>query len=468
MKGGSLILAFFVSILLVILFVLIGYPNLTPSPNTEGPRSAYFTQVKYPAIAYEGKVSAWNLTIYNKNCTSNDEGKAFFFFKFYIDGDPWWNEYNDTDYKTWQCNKESSTTRLYGISTWETMKPVAHNLKIELYWYDGNASRFQDAVSFPISVVIYVEPGNLMVTSYFTIYLMAILFLGFYMLISGRIEVSSASQNTTFALNPQLNRMISVLSKVYRHPLCFYLFVFASWQAINALFFSFSLLEQLRWSVYLVVQIAYVILLVLVIRKESSNFKEYGYLWPEEIHKYMFGCFLLAVLYGLVTVLLPGSFAGYDVFPSLSLTEFFLVILLALVASFTSETIFRGYIQSKLAKQNGFLHALLSTSIMFALYELPLLPFNLFSFFFEVFSLFLMGIFLGILFRRTKTLLCPITFYSTVLILKSVTPIKPVTSEYVQIFFEFVAIALSLFLLSVLIVKREQLTLDDEMYLLET
>lgn len=456
MKSRSLMLIFFVSMSLITLFVLMNYPNLTSSPNAEGARGAFFTQVEYPATAYEGKDSVWNLTIYNKNCTTNGEGNASFFFKFHLDGDPWWNEYNNTDYKTWQCSRGSSVTRLYIISTWNTAKPVNHELKIELHRYNGSVSQLQDVASFPISVAIHAEHSNLMISSYITVYLIAIFLLGFYMLIEGPIKISSAPQNTTFAFHQQSSRMrLSPLFKVCKQLfLCFYLFVFASWQMVNALFYAFPFPEQLRLSIYVIAQIAYIILLVLLMGKESSNFRGYGYLWPEETRKYMAMSLSLAVLYGFVTIFIPGISTGYDVFPSPSSTEVFLWILLVLVASFTSETIFRGYIQSKLTKLSGFPLALLATSMMFALYELTLFPFNLFHFFYEALSFLVVGIFLGILFYRTKTLLCPIIFYFTILIPKHLLPIKPTTSEYAALLFNIVALILSLLLLNILTVKE--------------
>jgi len=441
---------------LVTFVVLVNFQNSTSSPNAEGARGAYFTQVEYPATVYEGKDSVWNLTIFNKNCTTNGEGDASFFFKFYLDGDLWWNEYNSTDYETWQCSRGNLVTRLYQISTWDAMKPVNHELKIELYWYDGNASQLQDVVSLPVSVAIHTELGNLMISSYIAIYLVAILLLGFYMLIEGPIKISFTPQNDTVAFYQQSTRMrVSPLLKVCKQLfLCFYLFVFVSWQMVNALFYAFHFPEQLRLFVCLIAQIAYIILLVLLMRKDSSNFGRYGYLWPEEPRKYMAISLLLAVLYSFVTIIVPGIFASYDVFPSVSSTEVFLGILLALVASFTSETIFRGYIQRRLTKLSGFPPALLTTSIMFALYELTLLPFNLFHFFYEILSFLIVGIFLGILFYRTKTLLCPIIFYFTILIFKSVIPVRATTSEYAELFFNFAALLLSLLLLETLTVKE--------------
>lgn len=457
MKGRSLALIFFASMSFVTLFVFITYPNFMSSPDSKGARGAYFTQVEYPAVAYEGKDSVWNLTIYNKNCTTNGEGNASFFFKFYLDGDPWWNEYNNTDYKTWQCNKGNLVTRLYTISTWNTMKPVNHELKIELYCYNGSISQLQDAASLPVSVAIHTEPSNLIISSYITVYLIPIFLLGFYMFITGVIKISSAPPDDPFVFDQQSSRMrISPLPKVRRQLfLCFYLFVFASWQMINVIVYAFFLQEQVQLSVYLTAQIAYIILLGLLMRREGSSFRRYGYSWPEETRKYMTISLLLAVLYSFITIITPGISTGFDVFPSPSLTEVFLPVLLALVSSFTSETVFRGYIQSKLTKIGGFPLALLITSIMFALYELTLFPFNLFRFLFEILSFLILGIFLGILFYRTKTLLCPIIFYFTILTLRLLIPIKAITSEYAELFFNFVALALSLILLIISTVKEE-------------
>lgn len=456
MKSISLILIFFVSVSLVTLFVLMNYPNLTSSPNAEGASGAYFTQVKYPVTAYEGENSVWNLTIYNKNCTIGNEGNASFFFKFYLDGDLWWNEYNSTDYETWQCNRGNLVTRLYLISTWDTVKPVNHRLKIELYWYNRTASQLQDVVSLPVSIAVHTELGNLMISSYMAVYLIGVFLLGFYMLIEGPTKISFAPQNNMVAFYQQSTRMrVSPLLKVCKQPfLYFYLFVFASWQMVKTLFYVFPFLEQLRLFVCLITQIAYIILLVLLMRKDSSNFGGYGYLWPEETRKYIAISLLLAVLYNFVTIFIPGIFTGYDVFPPPSFTEVFLGILLALVASFTSETIFRGYIQNKLTKLSGFPLALFTTSVMFALYELTLLPFNLFHFLCEILSFLVVGIFLGILFYRTKTLLCPIIFYFTILILKHLMPIKATTSEYAALLFNLVALILSLLLLCILTVKE--------------
>jgi membrane protease YdiL (CAAX protease family) len=468
MKSRSLILIFFVLIVLAVLFSLVNYSNLTPSRNTEGACVAYFTKVEHPATAYEGKNCAFSLTVYNKNCTTNGEGNAYFYFMFYLDGDVWWSEYNNTDHQIWQCSMGSSVTRGYLVPSWGTTRPVVHDLRIELYWYDGNVSQLQDVVSFPISVVVHVELGSLIISSYVFVFVIVLLFLGFYMLINGPIEIFSSPQNVTSVSSEQSVRTVSFLSKLCSRPfVCFYLFVLASWQMIDVLLYTFSFPEELRPTVYLIVQITYIAILISLIGKENSNFEGYGFLWPEETLKYVVVSLLLAVWYSFVIIIMPGIFAGYDVFPSAPSTEVFSMILLSLVASFTAETIFRGYIQSKLTELSGFPRALIATSVMFTLYMLHFLPFDFFRFPFEALSLFTMGIFIGALFYRTKILLCPIIFYFAASILESLVPVRTVNSEYSSLFLECVALATSYFLLNVLVLKKEQATSEDENMFLE-
>jgi len=460
-------LLFLVSILVVTLFALANFSNLTAG-NVEGVRDAYFTKVRHGATAYEGSNFTWSLTIYNKNCSTDSEGEAYFYFVFYLDDDLWWDEYNNTDYQIWQCNKGDSTTRSYGVSSWHTIKPVAHELRIELYWYDGNASQLEDFSSFPVPVAVHAEPASLMVTSYLFIYLITTFFLAFYIVIAEPIKIFSISPNSTLVSGKKTIQPAGFLSKVRRELfLFFFLLIFVSLQTISAIFYTFSVPEELRLPAYLTAQITYIIVLVLLIRKENSNFREYGFLWPEETRKYMAISLLLAVLYSFVTIFVPGFFAGYDVFPSSFSTEAFSPVLLALVAVIASETIFRGYIQSKLTKLSGFSSALLTTSVMFTLYELPFWPFNLFRFFPEFLSLFALGIFLGILLYRTKTLLCPVIFYFTFSVLKLFTPLRAIASEYSELLVQFLALALSLVILIVIAEKEKPLTSDEENMLFE-
>jgi membrane protease YdiL (CAAX protease family) len=451
-----------------VLLSLINYSN-SPSRNINGARGAYFTKVGHPATVYEGKNSTFSFMVYNKNCTSNGEGNASFYFMFYLDGDVWWNESNSTGYQFWPCNMRGLIIRSYVVPPWHIMKPVVHDLKIELYSYDRNASQLQDVVFFPISVLVHVEIESMIISNLVILLGIVLLFLGYYMLTHGPIQVFSSPQNVTSISREQPVRTVSFLSKLWSRPFVrFCLFVLASWQMINVLFYAFSFPEELRPTVYLMVQIAYIVILVFLIGEENSNFERYGFLWPEEeALKYVVVSLLLAVFYNFVIIIVPGIFAGYDVYPSVPSAEVLPVILLSLVATFAAETIFRGYIQSKLTKLSGFPRALIATSVMFTLYTLHFLPFDLSRFTSEVLSLFVMGIFLGALFYRTKTLLCPIIFYFVTSILESLIPVRTVGSEYSNLFLECVALVISYLLLEVLVLKKEHATLEDEKMFLE-
>jgi hypothetical protein len=101
------------------------------------------------------------------------------------------------------------------------------------------------------------------------------------------------------------------------------------------------------------------------------------------------------------------------------------------------------------------------------LYMLNFLPFDFSRFPSDSLSFFIIGIFLGALFYRTKTLLCPIIFYFVASILESFIPARTVGSEYSNLFLECVALAISYLLLEVLVLNKEHATLDDEEMFLE-
>jgi len=468
LKTKNLILIFIVLTAPIVLLSLINYSN-SPSRNINGARGAYFTKVEHPATVHEGKNSTFISIVYNKNCTTNGEGNASFYFMFYLDGDVWWNESNSTGYQFWHCNTGFLVVRSYVIPPWYTMKPAVHDLKIELYSYDRNVSQLQDVASFSISVLVHVKIESMIVSNLLIIFVIVLLFLGHYMLTHGRIEVFSSPQNATPISKEQSGRTVGFLSKLWSLPFVrFYLFIIASWQTINVLFYAFSFPEEFQPTVHLTFQIAYIIILVFLIGKENSDFEGNGFLWPEEeALKYFVVSLLLAALYSFVIIIVPGILAGYDVYPSVPSAEILPVILLSLVATFAAETIFRGYVQGKLTKLIGFPKALIVTSVMFMLYMLNFLPFDFSRFPSDILSFFIMGIFLGTLFYKTKTLLCPIIFYFVALILESFIPVRTAGSEYSNLFLECVALVISYLLLEVLVLKKEHATLEDEKMFLE-
>jgi membrane protease YdiL (CAAX protease family) len=308
-------------------------------------------------------------------------------------------------------------------------------------------------MTVPITVAFFAETTNLMVYSYMTLYLIAIFLLGFYITLSERIAIPPSPQKKVNIIEQPHAKKESP-SKLHRKSfLNFYLFVFISWQGINILFYILSVPIKILSYASLMAQTCYFAILVLLIKRNGSNLTELGYVWPEAGHKYIFCSLFLGVFYSFITIFLPGFFTGYEVFPSPSVANILNAVFFAVIFSFISESIFRGYIQAQLVNLASFPRALLVTSILFTLYALPLVPFDMFRLFHEFTSFFLIGIILGILFYKTKTLLSPIFLYSTLLTLEALTPIGALALNYVKPLVEFVAIAFVLTLLSIIVKK---------------
>lgn len=450
MKHRRLFLTVLILILTAAILAIAGLPRLQ---YTQDVRNAYFTKVKYPAITFQGTDEILAFYVYNRNLTTNGDAYGSFFLKFYVDGEFWWDEYSSSAYKTWTCGKGNSTIRAYSIPSWEVMRPVVHELKLELYWYDGNEAHLEDITSINVKVAVHVGPDDLLFHSYLILYLIGVVGIGLYILTFGRTRIRPPPQNPNSNYDQPLASAMMVSSKIHRYSfLWFFVVVFVSWQLVNALFYTFPI-EQFR-PILFTLQIAYSALLVLIIKKENSSLANYGYWWPKETNRFVLVCLWLAIFYISVMVFVPIAFARYNIFPQPSSVEALSAIFLALVASFASETIFRGYIQSKLTKMIGFPCALIATSVMFAANATLLWPFTLNSFFYTFLSLLVLGVFLGALFYRTKTLLCPIIFYGAVLAFGSLTPVEVVISANAKLFLHFAAIALSLLMLGVLTAKE--------------
>jgi membrane protease YdiL (CAAX protease family) len=441
---------------LLLIFVLLTFFSFLDyqffiTENRKGKNSgAYFIEARYPPISYQGEKTLLNLTMFNKNCTVDDANYGYFFLLFYLDGEPWLNEFNDTDYKSWRCDMGSSVTRYYVISSWETIKPVIHNVSIELYWFYENTSYLQDTTSFSMLVAVYAEPTNLLVLSYQATYLIVILFIGFYMMLEQPIRISLKTYTNVSGKQP---------SKLAAPPfknfffLFFYLLILALQYLINWLLYLFSIAEPLRQYVYVIVQFFNFLLLILAIKKEKLNLKKYGFFWPRKAHKYVLVSLMLALIYSFMVIFVPGIFKGYYIYPNLNLVATILGVIQAIVVSLTSGAIFYGYFQSMLRRIFNSSLALVLVAMLFAFYTLPSSKFDLF----EVASFFILGLFLGFLRYRTRTLLSTAVFYFACLTLMLITPIKGIASEQVALSSEFIAFGLSSILLLLLVERRKVL-----------
>ncbi|MEM3784817.1 MAG: type II CAAX endopeptidase family protein [Candidatus Bathyarchaeia archaeon] len=452
MKTQTILLSLLFLELIIALIAFIDFSNQTKLSQADGSRGAYFTEIKYPSIIHQGEKITLTLTIYNKEC-SIDDGNASFFLIFYVNNDLWLNEFNSTEYRTWRCEKGNAVTRHYMIAGLEDIKPVTHNLRAELFWYRGDEAVLQDVKTANVTVALIVEANNLLIHSYLTVYLIAIFLLGFYITLNGHIIISPSSQNAKLKASRQSSANKGLLSRLCNSAFSFYLFVFASWQGINIAFYAFPIPARFLCYVHLMVQICYFAILIVLIKKNGSNFAELGYIWPEASHRYIFYSLFLGVFYSFLTIFLPGAFKGYEIFPSNM--NVFCMIFFSIISSFIVESIFRGYIQTKLINSIGFPHAIFVTSIMYALYMVSFAQPNQFYLAYEILSFFIVGILLGFLFHKMKTLLSPIIFHATLLIFKDLTPIKAIEPDYTILFGELVALAFTLILLHIFVTKGD-------------
>jgi len=170
----------------IIIGILLYNQNVIPLAKGQG-GNAYFTKVEYPeSKIYPANNDWWefpvNLTIRNEDCTVGDSSRAWFFFKVYKDDELWWNEYNDTTYRTWWCDSESKVQRHYRfpIATWQG--PNVYSFKIELYWDKSGTPYLLDVICLSVTCVLVVNLSYAAVFSYFFIYSLAVFLLLFYLL----------------------------------------------------------------------------------------------------------------------------------------------------------------------------------------------------------------------------------------------------------------------------------------------
>jgi membrane protease YdiL (CAAX protease family) len=223
--------------------------------------------------------------------------------------------------------------------------------------------------------------------------------------------------------------------------------------------------EWLQDFTHILAYITFTSVSLILIKANKSNFREYGFLIPEDPGGYLSISLILALVYVLITIFLPGNVGGFEAFPAFPATYVFAGAAESLLASVASESVFRGYIQTNLTKAYGFLQALLISSVMFALCSFSFLSYvgldTAIVFSNSLFFLF-QGIFLGVFFQRTGTLMCPITFYTAVSFMYYFTPLKPVATEPVNLLLKITAYIILSPLSHFLLVQRAKLKQSNQ------
>jgi len=173
---------------------------------------------------------------------------------------------------------------------------------------------------------------------------------------------------------------------------------------------------------------------LLLIRFEGSGFREHGFLIPKRARRLLTVSLFLAFLYILVVLFVPGGISGFEALPPASISWGLLFSAVSvLLAVFAAETVFRGYIQTDLDKAFGSYVSMVVVSVMFSFYMVPITLYftaSLKELVYLSLPLFAESVFLCFFFKDTKTLLSPIAFAATVILLEMLTPLQPTSVEY--------------------------------------
>jgi hypothetical protein len=162
---------FLALIALLSVFIVLSFASAAKSQT--GEQQATFTNVAYSATIHEGASDTWTFTIHNLNCSENGQAAARFFLKFYVDNELFFDEFNSTSYKTWLCNEGSTISHNYRINPWSTIRPIAHDVRVELYWYINGTAHLEDANVFTVAVTIHIQLQDIFATGYLIAYLIA-------------------------------------------------------------------------------------------------------------------------------------------------------------------------------------------------------------------------------------------------------------------------------------------------------
>lgn len=151
-------------------------------------KDARFTHATYSPRVRSQTTDTWTFTIYNANCSEDDQGTAHFFFQFFLDRDLYFDEYNTSRYKTWLCNKGQTISHSYEIRGWSATRPINREIRIELYWFCNGIAYLEDTTSFTVAVTVMIPLQHVYATGYVVAYVLAAFFLFSYNYVAGLEE----------------------------------------------------------------------------------------------------------------------------------------------------------------------------------------------------------------------------------------------------------------------------------------
>jgi len=416
---------------------------------------AYFLDIDYAAEIPAGEADRWSFVVRNENCGTSESGEAWFFLKIFVDDQLWWNEFNDTEYKIWRCDKGSTIKLTYIVAEWNEFTPRTHKVAVELYYYYNNQSYLQDVRTFEVNVTVPMMISHLYAFSYMVLYIFSSLAFLYYYIVrkegfKGNIfHASPVQKKDNVTATREAFKSNNIESSI---SLLFLAYLIQVINLVLSRYMSPVLAENLNIILYILL----IGVLILFIRLRGENLRDYGFLIPKNLLAYLSLTAFLAIIYLLITVFLPGGIVSIVAFP---VPPFFILIsdmMSCFIVYIATESIFRGYIQTKFKQLYGFIYALLFSSVTFAFYNFPLflngdatlIPY-------KFLSAFSKGVFLGVFFQKTKTLMCPIIFLTATSFLYYFTSLKAMASEHSILLTETAAFAILIILVYILVEKRQ-------------
>jgi hypothetical protein len=112
--------------------------------------------------------------------------------------------------------------------------------------------------------------------------------------------------------------------------------------------------------------------------------------------------FQICLQYFVLNIFLGEKIEHFNAMPWYHLTVIFISV--CIIGPISEEILFRGYLFNKLYEKKGYLFSLIVSSIIFSLFHVD-------PNFYHTIFLFISGIILGFLFKRTNSLFIPILFH---------------------------------------------------------
>jgi membrane protease YdiL (CAAX protease family) len=239
-----------------------------------------------------------------------------------------------------------------------------------------------------------------------------------------------------------------------------FLAIFGLWQLYYAIEIHNPQIQvYLTDAIYFAFYLSMLAIFFLLVKLGKSTLSEHGFEVPANVNQ----CLTLSVfsiIFYLAVTLFPGLISGFSS-PAFPHTFYYFVftIMNAIIVSLMTESIFRGYIFKNMVDKQGFYPSLYASSIMFSLYQIPVVTLATLGskgistyVFTSVLPVFAAGLFLGFFFYKTGwSLLGPIIFRIGILLYLFYPPLMATPPSWMYLTFQVTAYGCLIIILDTII-----------------